>query len=366
MNVRKNLVLVVGAGICAVLLLVALFFLFRYQGQYREVTRDLKQARTRLGQLNDRKPFPSSKNVEAAEANRDLLQDHFDVIMSNLDRATIPSESIEPAEFAPMLERMLRAIQNKADAQGVALPEEFTYRFEEFARGALPEPRTIDRLVRQLRMVDVISQLLVESRISAIESVERTRFEHEEAEDEFSGRGNARTSTRPIPRAPSTSRAERGGIVPGFGTRGLASVIPAAEPSELYRVERFRIVFSGNESAVWEALNRLLRADLFMVIADLQLTNLGAGLGEKTDVRSMMTTLQNRAGTPGTRRPGVMGQPAPTRRMPGMMEPGSDVAPTVIIPREDRIVAGREQVRAEVTIDVYQFERPSDDGGGER
>jgi hypothetical protein len=69
MNWRKNIILVVGGGICLVLIVAAAFMLFRYRSSYAGVASQAQAAEQRLQQLNQRNPFPSEANVLVTQTN---------------------------------------------------------------------------------------------------------------------------------------------------------------------------------------------------------------------------------------------------------------------------------------------------------
>jgi len=207
---------------------------------------------------------------------------------------------------------MAKRLTSHAESQGVTLPERFTFGFSRYAAGELPAPADIPRLVTQLKAGEVIISLLFQSRISELISMER---------DIFDG---------PAAQAAEVAEGRRG------GRRGTVAVneggkLPAAETNELYSVERFRVSFAGRETAVWDALNAIARATAFLKIVDVRLENQAA------------------AG-------GLIG-----KKQPPTAVGGEKAVPGVVAQypsHDERVVAGRELVKADLVLDLYRFAAP--------
>lgn len=311
MNWRKNMVLVVGGGIAALLIIAALVMLFRFQAGHREVSGQLDSALSRLQQLNNRKPFPSRENIALVEKNLQVEQASALELQAALQRGQLTPDAIEPAEFAPLLERVHKRMVKRADEAGVALPDAFTFGFGRYAAGELPAPTAIPRLVIQLKAVDAVCGLLFQSRIGELLSIEREVFESgevtpaEELSDLRLRRRQAATTTAPV-----------------------VSRVPPAQTNDLYGVERITVSFLARETAAWDALNALARSPLFIVVADISLENtLAAG--------------------------GLLGKKQPPAAIGGEQAVAAGVAryPT----HDERVVAGREPVRVNLVLDIYQF-----------
>jgi hypothetical protein len=337
MNVRKNGLLIFGCGFAFILLIGAVVFLVQNQGAYREQVRALEQSQARLNQLNNRPPFPSAENVRLAGENLDVLKAKYTALQGELRREQIVAEKIEPARFAPMLEQIARGIRARADEAGIGLPEDPGLGFRDYAAGKLPpnDPAVLDRLVVQIKAIDHLVNLMLAAQVASINSIERDQFENRktveaEAPDPRSGRG-----------VPSGRGAPSGRETPGPTVGGLP--LPAQNP--LYTVERFTIEVTGRESAIWEALNRLVRSPVLYTIVDLQLENPRTSVGKPVDLRGLLTTMATQARATMTQPGGGPGFTAPP--------PSFDQ-----IPRENRVVAGRETVRARIVVDMIRLIDP--------
>lgn len=309
MNWRKHMVLMAGGGIALLLLVASMVFLVRFQGQYGGTTRKLETAYQQLQQLNNRNPFPSTENVEKTRQNLDELRKQAAQIRDIQLRSQIKGEDMEPAEFAPLLEKSSRRLQQKAQESGVVLPTGFAFGFPRYAEGALPNKDDVFRLVAQLRAVEAVCDVLFQSGIAQVDSLERQVF------DETSPGGEVAT---PEGRRTRRATAESAPAV---------ATIPLTESNVLYSVERITVTVQGRETAIWDVLNAVVRHPSFMVLVDVRLENtlaLAGTLGKKV-------------------------APATT---------GGDGGKPVQYPtHDDRIVSGRELVAATLIIDLYHFNR---------
>lgn len=321
MNLKKHRILVIGGGLALVILIVAVVLLVQMSARYRETSSSLERAQARLRSLNQRSPFPSEENVRVLEANLDLVRGEVAELKTRLSEANIEVDRIEPAQFAPLLERTYKRISDRAASLNVPIPGQGTYGYAVYAQGTLPDRDHVERLVRQAKIQEYLGGLLLEAKVSRIDLLQRTAFEDAPVETEEDQRF-VRRPTRPS------------------SGQGSPTDIPRPEPSDLYQTERFTLTFSGREGAVWDALNRLGASPLFIKVVDVSLRNLGDDIGKPVDLQARFLETRRAAAAAG------QGRGA-----------GMEVTPQVLatIPREDRIIAGRELIEAKVVLDVFLF-----------
>ena len=77
---------------------------------------------------------------------------------------------MEPAQFAPLLEKVSREVSGKAQAAGVKLPERFSLGFARYMAGQLPVAADIPRLVVQARSISAVCGILFDARIAELEA----------------------------------------------------------------------------------------------------------------------------------------------------------------------------------------------------
>lgn len=315
MNWRKHMVLMVGGGIAVLLLVAALVLIFRFQGEYSRVDGDLSSARGRLQQLSNRRPFPSAENLNKMQENLDQVQAMALDLQASLTQAQINGESMEPAEFAPLLERTTRKLQKRAAEVGSTIPEGFAFGFERYTLGELPSPTDVPRLVAQLRSVEALCEILLKAKVVMIEQVGREMFDA----------GGEGVKSAPAPSSRSRARAAE--------VAAPTVQVPLVASNELFGVERLSVSFLAREGSVWDALNGIARSPVFMAVVDLQMENTLAASGQL----------------------GKKAPPAPIgqadHKAPGGVPPPNAQYPA----RDDRIVGGREPVSVTLVVDLCRF-----------
>ena len=320
MTFRKNMVLIVGGSVAGVLLLVTLFMLFRFHGKYEGVNTDLRALQQRLDTLYARNPYPSEENVLLTQTNLGVLQAYFDGFYGELKTGQIEPVKMEPAEFPLLLGKTMERLRANAGEVGVALPARFAFGFEHYAVGALPNAVDVPRLVIQVKTVEELCKILFSSKISEMVSVSRQVFEAgvvPSGGDEWGEgrRGGRRRGSEP--EAPEGSES--------------AQAKEYVDPSGLFSREHYVVTFKGKDSAIMDVLNRFARSKMFVVTSRMDMVN-------EVPIPKAQAVVAVAA------KPGPGGAAMPS------------AGPKAEVPaHEDRIVAGRESVKATLELDVYRF-----------
>lgn len=335
MKLRKHMVLIVGGGVAVVLLGVAVFMLVRFQGTYQQVSRELKDSLQRLDKLYRRDPYPSDENVAMVQSNLVVLRGQFARLFASLEKDQVEPVKMEPAEFPLLLEKTIRKAMGRAVELGIVLPPRFAFGFDRYALGELPVEADVPRLVVQAKTIAELCQVLFQSKVSEIVSIQRQVFEQgaaaESAEPVMSPRGGRMRGMMP-----PTAESE-----PAMGAKEWV------DPSGLFSREHFALTFKARDAAIWDVLNQLAASKMFVVVSRVEFLN---------DNPLPKPTPPAPEGGPGAAAPGPAGMPAPVQG--GMIPPGgAATAPDKpqVLTHEDRVVAGREAVRAVVEVDVYRF-----------
>jgi hypothetical protein len=337
MNVKKHLILIVGCGLALVLALASVVLLIRSMGSYGREQSELKSKMARLDQLNRRKPFPSDENIAQTRTNVALIQKVLMDTQAHLRTGQVESEEIESAQFGPLLEKTVKQLKNAAKNHNVMLPERFAFGFDRYSAGDLPMSNAIPRLVTQLKTVAALCDVLYAAKVTNIVSISR---------DEFESTTSKEGSVRPSSAAPSIFAHQTSERTAHAGLRD----IPVAASNELFSAERFSMEFSGRENSVWEVLNALVSGPTFVVIRDLTLESATTGLrtsggsGERPFAAPVYSE-----------RPSEMGLGYSAELVRPGMPPAGLSTNLIAVPREDRVVAGREFVRVTIVLDAYRF-----------
>lgn len=311
------MLLIVGGAIGLVLLLGAGYLLFRFQSSYQKINAERKAAMDKLDRLNRNDPFPSATNVALAAANKEALARYLESVQEELQRDQGEPEKIEPAEFAPRMERRIQQLRAHALMAGVTIPERTSLGFDRYAQGELPSMDAIPRLQVQAKTIETLLELLISVKVDEIVDIRRDVFEEAQVE--------------PVEGAPVDRRFVA--AVPTGSTEPSTGMAPPEE-NDLYTAERIFLTFVTREHGAWEVLNRLASSKMFAVVSHVEIRN------EKPVASSGPSPL-----------PG-----AP----PGFAEPvglpgAGLVAPTAYRSHEERIAGGREPVRVDLAVDVYRF-----------
>jgi hypothetical protein len=329
MNFRKNQVLIIGGGIALLLLIMAVILLFKNSGEYRANKNASNSSWNRLKALNERNPFPSAENTRLAQENLDLIKDSYEKLQGKLMQEQIAPENIEPARFAPMLEEAIGRVAAKARENRVTLPTEAGLGFKDYAQGKLPsnDRALLDRLVVQIKALEDLIGAAIDAKVSSVDTLQRDDFDlratpvASEEQPALRGRGRGAMMEE-------TVQPDSDGFVAG---------VPAPVPNPQYQTERFVIGVTGRENAIWDFLNRLVSRPIVYSIADVTIDNTRTDVGRPVDLRQKIAALEAAAKQATAGRPGAG-------------------TPTVeSLPREERIVGGRDPVRARIVVDMYRF-----------
>ncbi len=322
----------VGGVILALAMAVAAVVLVQIFRGYRTVERELAIQRQKLEALNRRDPFPSIENVKMERNNVALMKGLLDDLIARLSKEQAKPLNIEPADFSPLLERTVNELGDKAGMAKVVLPERFAFGFDRYFAGALPRSEDIPRLTIQLEEIRRICMMMFESQIAEILSVKREEFEPHVGASGVAQAGIWRGRRAPESREESPERRSEG----ASGHLLMGGLVAR---------ERFEVTFKSRESALWDLLDRLVRSGMFVVAVVPEMRN------EKIVESGAGLTRVKAAGG--------------RRRFPWEKRGESEGrSKTGVLSRDERIVAGREEVVTRLVLDVYRFSTDKQDAGG--
>ncbi|MDD2237203.1 MAG: Amuc_1100 family pilus-like protein [Kiritimatiellae bacterium] len=328
MNVKPHLGIIVAGSLGLVVLGVAAFLLFTFYGKYAQVEGDLNRQMDRFNGLVQRNPYPSPSNVELAQKNYEELRNYANRLREALQQGQIEPEQMERADFPPLAERTLRGLWEDAERSKVTFPTGFAFGFQRYIAGELPEPANIPRLVVQLKTVDALCRLLFKAKISSLTDIVRDEFDKDGAaaeEEEEDSRSRRR-------RDRSAPEEKKKTVVAGAG-----------EDSDLYSVERITLSFTCRENAVWDLLNEMVKSPLFVVVTSLEFQS----PLPKVDKISFAQFQENKIRAAAGQRLA----PSQQEKIRQIREDKVYAPPS----REERVVAGREEINVILKCEVYRF-----------
>jgi len=206
--------MVIGVGALGFLLIEAL-------GDYDARKADYNTKYGQLDNLQNRKPYPNDKNVEAYGKQRDDLQGVIDQLEQGLGKIQFPLDpNVVPQAFQKNLQAARAEVKQKAADSHVQIPENFALGFDPYVntlavQGAAPA------LDRQLKAVQfVIDELLDGSGngkgVTTITSVVREQVPEEKGEKPEQPEKPPRPGSKPS--APSTPLVSKTSLEINFTT----------------------------------------------------------------------------------------------------------------------------------------------------
>jgi hypothetical protein len=319
--IKKNLWLVVGGAVGLALLLVACVYLFLHARQYRADTASADEQQSRLEQLKSRKPGPTEANVQIVASNRAVLEGYQQKVIETLRAGQIGPRIMQPIEFNSFLKATIEQMKEAASKRGLVLPPKFDFGFKTYySEGRLPAADDVPRLTVQVQTLRALMAVLRLAKVAEVVAVERQIFE--------------KGATPPA----GAEEEGRRGAASGAAVAG-GQEPPGAR--ELYTREHFVLTLRIRDEFMAGLFNALGQGAndeqqrLFAVVTSVDLT--GGGLPK--------------AG------------PTAAESAPAAVEPppGESATPTVGEPstepkkREERIVAGTENVTVRLDVDAYRF-----------
>ncbi len=328
MNLKKNMVLVVGGAVSLVLILAALVLLLRFHSSYKKVNDELQGAVNRLAFLQSRDPYPSEVNVERMQKEVESLDAYYTNLCDRLRQTQIEPEPMEPSQFQLLMGRTLRRLTDQALASAVKLPSRFAFGFDRYVKGELPASADIGRLQIQLKEVDELCNLLYKAKVHEILSVSREVFE----------RGGESTGSA----SPSAGFSRRGQPAQDAGAGApVARALSAGEQAGLFTREHFILSFTALDEVLKTVLNDMARSKMFMVVSRLELSNISKTMKKGADILPSPSA---------PAAPGFSLVGAPPAEGPPPVG-AKDTAAT----REQRVLAGREPIQILLEVDIYRF-----------
>ena len=331
--------LYIGGAVSLVLLLGAGALLFMQQGAFTEKNEAMDSVGKKLKRLTDRKPFPSAANVDMLESQLEVYTAYQDDLFASMREGQETVGTVDQDRFRKQLAENLIKLFREARARSVAIPAQFPFGFHRYVAGSLPDPDEMPRLMSQMQGVSQICHILYEAGISELLGVERTEFERAaqgdvNAESDQPARGRGRGRNRDEGKEENEADA-----------KALYT-----DPDGLFTREHYVVRFRAKDAAIQKILDRFAKGAPFTVITRMDLLN----------PNRPVVAVQPEAAPAPEPPPEFGGWPPPPAPAPQAGAP-KDNEP---LPRDLRVVAGREIPEVRLEIDVYRFMEPVRDAEG--
>ena len=186
----------------------------------------------KLHELQNKVPFPSKANEEAIRASLEEYSSSIRNLQSQLARMEVPlDEKFTPQQFQDGLRAAVNDIRSKAEANGVKLPANFYFGFDQY-QTQVPTDRAAPFLNRQFLVIQDIIKRLVDYKVASIDGVTRVPLPQES-----SGQKKADAAGQVLSRFP------------------------------------FEISFTADQPKFRVAFNSLLGSDQFLIVRSLEIHN---------------------------------------------------------------------------------------------
>ena len=341
MNVKDNKSFFITLALAVVILLGGVFMILKFRSQYSEVGSQLEQKLVRLKALEKKNPYPSQENIQVMQENAKVIAKLKEDVISELKKEQLEGAQIGRAQFQQILEKTIWGLEKLAKKNSVEVPRGFAFGFQRQVEGALPSDEFIPRLVLQLRIVNKICRALYDSKVAEVISI--TREEIETPVEVVPSYGNSSSS--------SASNKKKGEEVKEEEVNW----------DDLYTRNSFRCVFRGKESAVLDAIEKLTTQQPFVIVSNVKLQNENTELkrtivGLVDDAKSRTTSDAADAAAEDADAFAILDDPDETA------DPAAPVVQQLKdLSWQERLLAGLELVRAEVTVGVYNFKATAEE-----
>ena len=333
MNLKKKIVITAVVITLIVVVVVPGILLFNGISAFSVASQNLDLSVQELRSLHNKEPFPSRDNIKRERANVLATEQWFKELITALQEGQIEEESSTPTGFITHYGRVRNDLMKLARQRSRQMVgNEFSFGFKRYSDGSLPAPVDVARLLQQLRIIEQVSVVLIESGVKQIADIKRDVFESSASVD-------TDETTAPGPRAsrrrPSSRRAPS--RQPSRSAASRAAGGASQQAGGLYRKHHLTVDIRASEMAVLEILNRLATHRMFVVVTGVSFAKTGPDL-RMPESETTGTDMD------------ILSQDAPAKAAP--LDDDDEQ------PRQKRKVSGSEfeiPMRVTIDLDVYTF-----------
>jgi hypothetical protein len=225
------------AGILAVCLVgsgALAYLIIQSASAYSASSAAYTESVDKLHKLQNKVPFPNDANLKEIQAGLDSYSEQIRSLRSQLAKMVVPlDEKFTPQQFQDGLRTAVNDIRTKAEANGVKLPANFYFGFDQY-QTQVPTDRAAPFLNRQFQVIQSLVVRLVDFKVNSIDGVTRVPLPQESL-------------------APSKKQE-------------------SSEPPVMSRFP-FDISFTAEQPKFRVAFNSLLGSDQFLIVRSLDIHN---------------------------------------------------------------------------------------------
>jgi hypothetical protein len=159
----------VVSGICILLGAALLYWRWSVWSEAKQTFDQAAAERNRMQGLN---PFPNDANYRKLQGYLERYNAALDKFKDELKAEVAPAPPLAPNEFQSRLRQTTLAVEDRARANNVKLPEKFQVGFDEFAR-IMPSTAVAALLGQELSQVQMLINILLDAKVDSITSLRR-------------------------------------------------------------------------------------------------------------------------------------------------------------------------------------------------
>jgi len=318
---RQQIVLIFLGVLMAVVCLVTGWFLVSAMIEKNAAAEERNQAYAEVQGIYGGKVFPSAETIARVNADQKALEAWLFNASNLVHEGELQVEAKSPTGFKQTLQTTVRALSaHPGAANGKIVAGGFHFGFDKYLgeSDSLPSTEHVDRLTRQLTIIEMLCKELYAANILELKAVTRETFEEQ-----------------PLPGQPGS---EPQPVIRRRRRRDEASapapVAAVRETSGYFSKQRFTLEFLARPAAFITALNRLAAMKLFVVVAETEFRKTGDPLTKRTAKKKEGAA-------------------------PGQGEGGEAVVDPATLTHVQRLVTDPDlepPVNVKLDIDVYSFE----------
>ncbi len=265
---RHQIILGVFGILMTAVSLGAGWFFFTAISAKRAAADGRNEAYAELQRIYRAKVFPSDENVARIKEDQKALETWLATASNLVHKGDLQIEPKSPTGFKQVLQTTVRELSEQPGSnQGKIVAAGFNFGFDKYLgqSDSLPAAEHVDRLMRQLVIIERICKALYGANILELKAVTRETFDEKSAEqnsEETPSPNRRRRKTRD--EAPAAARAA-----------------PVNEGSAYFSKQRFTFEFLARPAAFIEALNRLAALEQFVVVAEAEFSKTGDPLAAR-------------------------------------------------------------------------------------
>jgi hypothetical protein len=154
------------------------YFLYQSLAANNSALEELQSISLSLSKIQSVTPSPTKENLDDLNHQKAEATKCLDDLKDRLKALDLPTESLKPPEFQKVLNEKSQSIAKLAEVNGVILPQNFYFNFNNYTK-TVPKEEATPKLGRQLHVAELLCRLLIQTSPSEVKFFERSELELE-------------------------------------------------------------------------------------------------------------------------------------------------------------------------------------------